>query len=169
MMKLNRLKLPVCCLLMLMLVVMAGCEAIANNVVNREEIDEIMTVTENDDADLVVEKYFEQGENDKGILHTMFYLHWQQGVLQYMRVSQEYDTAEHAEASSLSKIEELGDFGNVVLDGVNLSYNVGIENLVDKSYRDVVRAFVHGGEWTVVEELSGIYPTEAVADEETAE
>ena len=62
----------------------------------------------------------------------------------------------------------MGDFGQVELDGINLSYNVGIDNLVDKSYHDVVRAFVHGGEWTVVEELTAIYPTEAAADEETA-
>ena len=102
-MKLNRLKLLICGLLMLMLLVMSGCEAIMGSAVDRDKIDEAMTVTENDDADLVVEQYFSAGENDNGILHTQFYLHWQQGVLQYMRVLQEYDTAEHAEASAQKK------------------------------------------------------------------
>lgn len=143
-------KAAVLLLLLPLLPVLAGCE---------EEERQPM------DADLVVEQYITENNDMTGLIYSTCTMHWQEDKLQTMRFTQRFSTPEHASVAYQGRLSELGETGQVLLDGDEVGYYVNIEPWEDKSYAQMYEAMEKDGKWQVVEESSGEYLPEDAADE----
>lgn len=142
-------KAAVLLLLLPLLLVLAGCE---------EEDSQLM------DADLVVEQYITENNDMTGLIYSTCTMHWQEGKLQTMRFTQRFTTPEQASVAYQGRVSELGEAGQVLLDGDEVSYYVNIEPWEDKTYAKMYEAMNKDKKWQVVEDESGEYLPEAAAD-----
>lgn len=138
-------------LLLPLLLVFAGCE---------EEDSQPM------DADLVVEQYITENNDMTGMIYSTCTMHWQAGKLQTMRFTQRFNTPEQASVAYQGRVSELGEAGQVLLDGDEVSYYVNIEPWEGKSYADMYEAMNKDKKWQVVEDSSGEYLPQDAADAE---
>lgn len=144
-------KAAVLLLLLPLLLVLAGCE--------EEE-------TQPMDADLVVEQYITENNDMTGMIYSTCTMHWQEGKLQTMRFTQRFNTPEQASLAYQGRVSELGEAGQVLLDGDEVSYYVNIEPWEDKTYATMYEAMNKDKKWQVVEDKSGEYLPGDAADAE---
>lgn len=105
------------------------------------------------DAELVIEQFLEGRSN--GLQHVMTTMKWEQGKIASIRFVQTYDTEAHAANVYMARENELGESGDVVLDGVTLSYNVGLESWADKTFTKVKDMMQKDADWNVVYAAEG--------------
>ncbi|HIU10328.1 MAG TPA: hypothetical protein IAB00_03650 [Candidatus Avidehalobacter gallistercoris] len=147
---LGRFRAALALLLLPLLLMFAGCEEIDSQPL---------------DADLVVEQYITENNDMTGMVYSSCTMHWQAGKLQTMRFTQRFITPEKASVAYQGRVSELGEAGQVLLDGYEVSYYVNIEPWEDKSYATMYEAMNKDKKWQVVEDKSGEYLPDDVAGE----
>ena len=109
------------------------------------------------DADLVVEQYITENNDMTGLQYSSCTMHWQEGKLATMRFYQEFASPEQASIGYQGRVSELGEFGQVMLDGSTLSYYINIEPWETKTYAQMYEAMSKDEKWQIVEDKSGEY------------
>ena len=105
------------------------------------------------DAELVIEQYLEGRSN--GLQHVKTTMKWEQGYIASIRFCQTYDTEEHAAVVYMARENELGESGDVVLEGRMLSYDVSTESWEGKTFTEVKDMMQENDEWSVIYAAEG--------------
>lgn len=136
-------------LLPLLLLLLAACEGEERQPMN---------------ADLVVEQNVTENNDMTGLIYSTCTMHWEADELKTMRFTLRYTTPEKASIGYQGRVSELGEAGQVMLDGNEVGYYVNIEPWAGKSYADMYETMSKDKDWQIVEDASGEYPPEEGAD-----